>query len=433
MNNTLKKKLENLPQYPGVYIMRDISSKIIYIGKATSLKTRVKSYFSNTEQSLKNVLLVKLVKSIDYILTDNVKSALVLEESLIKRFQPKYNVMWKDDKRYPYLKITNEQFPAVIIVRQKKTDGCKYFGPYPDVTDMKKTLRIIYKNFGVRPCRYNLDKRKIGCLYYHLAKCPAPCIGKIDIKSYYHIVANVIMFLSGKNNQLIKSLENEMAVAEKKLEFENAAKLRDTIFAVRNTLEKITAPLLREVTLEDILLGVDRTSYISDLCKLIGKNINRIEGFDISNISGGVESGIKYAVGSMVVFECGLPLKSDYRRFKIRTIRKTNDCAMIREIIKRRYSGSLSLKMPLPDLIIIDGGKGQLSAAERALKATLPKLPEIIAIAKQKEELFFTDNEESVILAKNSLALNLIKYIRDEAHRFAISYHKLLRRKLLKE
>ncbi|MFH0947734.1 MAG: excinuclease ABC subunit UvrC [Elusimicrobiota bacterium] len=430
MNDFVTNKLSNLPKHPGVYIMRDTSNKIIYIGKATSLKERVKSYFTESESAKanKNSCFVKTIKNIDYILTDNVKDALVLEESLIKRFQPKYNVMWKDDKQYPYIKITNERFPSLNIVRTKKYHEGIYFGPYPDAADMSKTLKSVQKIFGLRPCRYNLERRKKECLYYFIKKCAGPCIGKIGEKEYHHIIYNVIMFLRGKNRKLLKSLEIEMNSAKKKLRFEEAAKLRNIIFAIKNTLEKIN---IKEITLKDILITVDRAAYLNDLSKLLGKKtIDRIEGFDISNISG------KFAVGAMVVFTDGKPNKKEYRKFRIKTVcGKIDDFAMLGEVIKRRFCGTLASKTAVPDLIIIDGGKGQLSFAVLELNKCFGEsnIPKVIAIAKKKEELFFPESPTGIILPKNSLALNLIKYVRDEAHRFAISYHKLLRKKLLRE
>ncbi|HAX61511.1 MAG TPA: excinuclease ABC subunit C [Elusimicrobia bacterium] len=424
MNETFSNKLDNLPEFPGVYIMRNLSGRIIYVGKASSLKSRVRSYFIDTEKSLKNSLLVKTIKNIDYILTTNVKEALILEESLIKRFQPKYNILWKDDKRYPFIKITNEKFPAIIISRRKKPDGGKYFGPYPDVIDMKNTLKLAIKNFGLRPCRYNLEKRKKECLYYFIKKCQAPCIGKISEKEYSYFVGNAIMFLSGKNQKLLESLEKKMADAKKKLQFEEAAKLRNIIFAIKNTLEKIN---IKEITLKDILINADRDAYLNDLSKLLGKKtVGRIEGFDISNISG------KFAVGSMVVFTDGKPDKNEYRKFRIKTVNKIDDFAMTAEIIKRRFCGTLA-KTTIPNLIIIDGGLGQLNAAKNELEKCFDteKIPKIIAIAKKNEKLFFPESSKPIVLSKNSLALNLIKYVRDESHRFAISYHKLLRKRRL--
>lgn len=423
MNEILSNELDNLPKLPGVYIMRDSSSRIIYIGKATSLKERVKSYFTEGEKSFKNSCFVKMIKNIGYILTDSVKDALVFEESLIKRFQPKYNVMWKDDKRYPYIKVTSEKFPSLNIVRAKKNDKGDYFGPYPDAADMKKTLKMVRNIFRLRPCRYNLEKRKRECLYYFIKKCPGPCIGKISEKEYYHIVANVILFLRGRNKKLLESLEREMGSAKKNLQFEKAAKLRNTIFAIKNTLEKVN---IKEITLKDILMNVDRDAYLNDLSKLLGKKtVGRIEGFDISNISGNL------SVGSMVVFSDGKPDKKEYRKFRIKTVNRIDDFAMISEVIKRRFCGILASKTTVPDLIIIDGGKGQLSSAVSKLKKCFDtaEIPKVIAIAKKNEELFFPEKPEPVILPKNSLALNLIKHIRDEAHRFAVSYHKLLRKK----
>jgi len=421
MNDFLNQKLKNLPTRPGVYIMRDSSCKIIYIGKATSLRARVNSYFLDNIKDFKNTFLAKTVRNIEYVLTNNEKEASILEESLIKRFQPKYNIIWKDDKRYPHIKIKKGKYPSIDVVRVKKSDGAKYFGPYPDSADMQHTLKFAIKIFGLRPCKYDLSKRKKECLYYFINKCPAPCIGKIGEKEYSNLINKVKMFLSGKNKKLFRTLKNEMNTAKKNLEFEKASKLRNTIFAVKNTLTKTN---FKETTIDNILLNIDRTSYLADLSQMLKHKIYRIEGFDISNISG------KYPVGSMVVFNNGFPDKSEYRKFKIRTVKQINDYEMISEVINRRYSGSLTENTQIPDLILIDGGKGHLSAAVSSLKRIpkLKKMPKVIALAKQNEEIFIQNNPNPVTLSKNSLALNLLKHIRDEAHRFAISYHKQLRK-----
>ncbi|MBN1385296.1 MAG: excinuclease ABC subunit UvrC [Elusimicrobia bacterium] len=403
--------------------MRDVSNKIIYIGKATNLKSRVRSYFTGkANTNLKNSFLIKMVRNVEYVLTGNVKDALVLEEALIKRFQPKYNVIWKDDKRYPYLNITNERFPSLKIVRMRNVSGGKYFGPFPDSTDMKKTLRLIYKTFGLRQCGYDLSKRNRECLYYFMKKCPAPCIGKISEEEYSHIIKKVKMFLESRNKELLKILKKEMLKASKEFDFEKAAKLRNSVYAIENTLEKVG---FKETKIDNILMNIDRESYVLALSKFFNKNIRRIEGFDVSDISG------KHAVGSMVVFNNGVPEKKSYRKFRIKTVGKIDDTEMIGEIVKRRYTGSLAGKMLLPDLIIIDGGKGQLGSAASVLDKCFKgnEMPALVAIAKNKEELFFKNIAQSTILPKNSLVLNLIKHIRDEAHRFAVSYHRHLRNK----
>ena len=420
--SNIETRLKELPDKPGVYIMRDSAGRIIYIGKASSLKKRVASYFRGNTSGLKNALLVKTLRNIDYIVTNNTKEALIFEESLIKRFLPKYNVMWKDDKKYPFLKITDEGFPRIAVERKIRLHG-RYFGPYPDVTDMKKTLGFLYKTFRIRPCKYNIEKRKEPCLYYSIRKCSAPCIENISKEDYTHNINDAAMFLSGRNKELLKSIEQEMTDAKNKLDFEKAAQLRDKLFAIKNTLEKIN---FRQITSEELLLNIDPASYTADLSKLLNKKINRIEGFDISNIGGDI------AVGSMVVFEDGVPQKNEYRKFKIKTVKYSNDFEMLKEVVGRRYLGTLSKTMGKPDLIVIDGGKGQLSAAFSVINKTfeISGIPAVVGIAKKKEELFFPGRPEPVVLPKNSLALNIIRHIRDEAHRFAISYHKLLRGKI---
>ncbi|OQA91836.1 MAG: UvrABC system protein C [Elusimicrobia bacterium ADurb.Bin231] len=414
--------IASLPDSPGVYIMRNHAGKIIYVGKSKSIRKRVSSYFLKGSMSVKNSILINTIKDIDYIKTFNAKEALLLEEMLIKRFQPKYNVLWKDDKKYPFIKITKEDYPRVTISRIYDKSSGRYFGPYPDVSDMKHTLALIRRTFSVRPCNYNLSKRKIPCLYYSMKKCPAPCIDMISKDAYKKSISEIILFLSGKNNDLIKSIKNDMESAKQKLEYEKAAFLRDRLSAIKNTLINVRA---NQSTVSKILLGASPVSYLEDLGSIVGFYPRRIEGFDISNICG------KMAVGSMVVFLNGEPAPSEYRRFKIKSVKKPDDFLMMQEMLARRYADISTGTAVRPDMIVIDGGKGHLSAAVETIDSCFgaDKSPKIISIAKRNEDIYVVDKRDPLQMDKNSLALNLIKYIRDEAHRFAVSYHRLLRRK----
>ncbi|HCJ66589.1 MAG TPA: excinuclease ABC subunit C [Elusimicrobia bacterium] len=448
----LKEKLKNLPSAPGVYLMQNSSSQIIYIGKATSLKKRVASYFyPHIEQSTKNAIMLPQIAKIDYLVTKTETEALILESKLIRRYQPKYNILWRDDKSYPHLMLTlGEEFPRLFLARKRegRVKNARYFGPYTEVGQTRRTLRWLQRVFPLRLCKYPLSKdtpipeKKVrSCLYYHIKQCPAPCLGEISQKKYREIVNQVILFLEGNHQELLKHLEKQMQQYSKKLDFEEARKIRDTISAIQNIPERIDFKEVRET---DLPKKIKITQGLSELKKLFSlPNVPlHIEAFDISNISG------KQAVGSLVVFEKGEPNKNLYRRYKIKTVNKIDDYKMISEVLSRRYKRILEAGEKFPDLILIDGGKGHLSTAVETLNTLHLTLP-IIALAKEKEEIYLPSDLSSKALAKeealvkeglpkkskplnlpaNSPALQLLQRIRDEAHRFAISYHKLLRKK----
>jgi len=451
----LKEKLQNLPSVPGVYLMQDISGKIIYIGKATSLKKRVTSHFyPRAEQSMKNAIMISQVAKIDYIVTKSETEALLLESKLIKRYQPRYNILWRDDKSYPHLKLTiNEDFPRLFLVRRgdylktrRKKNSARYFGPYTEVGQVRKTLRFLQRIFPLRLCKYTFQKDKPlpekkvrSCLYYHIKQCPAPCLGKISQEKYQEIVNKVTLFLEGKHEELLNHLEKQMHQLAKALAFEEAKKIRDTISTIKNMSERID---LREIKEADLMKKIKLTRGLSELKKILSlpKVPLHIEAFDVSNIFG------NQAVGSLVVFEKGEPNKNLYRRYKIKTVppNRRDDYAMIREILSRRYKRILEEREKLPDLILIDGGKGHLSTAVETLNSLhlpppchrfsgvseqgLRKLP-VIALAKEKEEIYLPRRNKPLVLSAHSPVLQLLQRIRDEAHRFALSYHKLLRKK----
>lgn len=422
------KKLTDLPHGPGVYIMRNRTKEIIYIGKARDLSKRLPNYFRHTSLSSKLNILLSTVKHIDYILTSSEREALILENKLIKKYQPRYNVIWRDDKSYPRLKLTlSEPFPRLYLTRKIKDDGSRYYGPYVHVKEVKSLLRWIKDKFPLRSCKYDLTPEKISegkfkqCLYYHIGQCAGPCIGKISMKDYRKIVEKVRLFLEGRYKELRDVWEREMWEASRRLEFEKCIRLRDGINYLDHMFEEITVNEISEKELEE---RIEISRALAELKRVLNlpKFPTRIEAFDVSNIFG------NEATGSMVSFFQGLPDKQNYRRFNIKSVDEINDYAMIKEIIKRRYTRVLNEHKQLPDLVLIDGGKGHLSVAEETLRELKISLP-IISIAKKEEKIYLPNEKASIKLPENSPALHLLQRIRNESHRFAISFHRLKRRK----
>lgn len=403
-------KIKHFPSAPGVYLMKDKDNKIIYIGKASSIKKRISSYFQTSRNvSARKSKLVSKIKEIDYVVTGSKAEALLFEASLIKEYQPRYNVALKDDKSYPLLKLTTfENFPRLCLTRQRKNDGAKYFGPYTDVKLLRVALKTLRNVFPLRTCRIF---PKSLCLNYHIGQCLGPCVDKVDKKSYQDIVRQLSLLLEGRRRQLIKELFNRMVQASNDQQFEEAARIRDRLEALSSVIPSSRKAYRHKKEL----------SELKRLLKL-SKVPQRIEAFDVSNTGG------SHAVGSMVLFCNGESDKSGYRRFRIKDVKGINDYAMLKEIIIRRYTRE---RLPLPDLVLIDGGRGHLSSVCNALKRIgLKNLP-VISIAKVKEEIFLPQRHEKLLLPENSSALQMVRKIRDEAHRFAISYHQILRAKTL--
>jgi len=420
MNRDFKAKINTLPQKPGVYIFKNKSGKVLYVGKAAHLQNRVKSYFqASTELSPAKQTMVEKVKDIDYVISSSEKEALLLECNLIKKYKPKYNITFKDDKRYKYIRISYpEDYPKLHITRTVKDDGASYFGPFTDGLALKRTLKLIRKIFPYRDCNLNIfsdtkeELKQKACLYYYLDRCLGPCIGKVSKEDYNNIIRQCELFLLGKLGDILKDLKRQMKKAALKKDFEKAAFLRNQI----EDLQEVNAKQYL-VPSKNFLTSTD----LQELASKIGlkKFPNRIECFDISNIQG------KQATGSMVAFKNGQPKKSDYRKFKIKTISKANDVGMMREMLKRRLKHK---DWSLPDLIIVDGGKPQLNMALKVLRKFRLDIP-AIALAKRKEEIYLPSQAKPLTLPKDSKALYLIQRIRDEAHRFAIIYHRKLRGK----
>ncbi|MFA6142181.1 MAG: excinuclease ABC subunit UvrC [Candidatus Omnitrophota bacterium] len=410
----IKKKVKALPATPGVYIMKSEGGEVLYVGKAGNLKKRVSSYFQRRGMMHDRIgIMSRQVRDIEYISTKTEAEALIYENGLIKQLLPKYNVALKDGKGYPMLKLTvGEKFPRLFITRQRKDDGSIHYGPYTDAKLLKKALISLRQVFPLRSCG---KMKKNVCLNYHIKQCLGPCAGNISESDYGQIVSELKLYLEGKRTELLKVLSEKMISSSVREKFEDAAKYKARIEALS-------------------VIGNQAVSYkpsgeLDELASILGikGKLDAIEAFDVSNIMG------ELAVGSMVYFRKGRPGKDEYRKFKIKTVSGIDDYAMMREIVKRRYSRLMEEKRPLPDLVLIDGGKGHLAAAMGELERLgLSKIP-VIGIAKEFEHIYVKNRKDPIILPKESKALHLLERIRDEAHRFAISYHRKLMSKRIRE
>ena len=542
----LTAKIRRLPQQPGVYLFKNQKGEILYIGKAAVLVDRVRSYFQKgADLSPKIRTLVSLIHDLETIVTKSELESLLLESNMIKRHRPRFNVVLRDDKQYPYLRFPiKEDFPRLSIVRKVKKDKALYFGPYVPTGAMRKTINIIRKVFPLATCKIDIDgTAERACIEFEIKRCMAPCTGNQTQEESHHIVKQVRLFLEGRDTELVETLRKEMHTAADREDFEEAARLRDRIFQIEKTLEKQRITQIGAV--DQDVVGIARSEEAADLQLLFvrgglligrkdffwsdardipdhelirstieqfynkdmlppkellvpttfpdrdlvktwltekkgevvrilvpergGKHHliqlaeenaavalenhlrgkaqdrealeqlqkllklrtppNRIEGFDISNTMG------TNSVASMVVWENGRMKKSDYRRFKIQSVEGANDFASMEEVVRRRYGGTLAVEenraLPLPDVILIDGGLGQLGAALDALKeldiTTIPVFGLAKARGEKEERIFSPGQKNPLILPTPSPATRLLQLIRDEAHRFAIRYHRKLR------
>ncbi len=549
-------RLAGLPDKPGVYLMKDIRGDVIYVGKAVILRNRVRSYFhASAGHGPKTERLVAEVADIEWIVTGSELEALILESELIKQHQPRYNIRLKDDKRYPYIRVTlQEPFPRLMIVRRARRDGARYFGPFTSSQAVHQTLEALRRILPYRTCNRDItgeDERP--CLYYHIKRCPGPCIGAIDQQGYRSIIEQICLFLEGRSEEVVANLEQHMAEAAENLAFERAAAIRDQIDAIEQVIERqrIVSEHLRdhdiiafardngqacvqvffirngkligreyfvltgaqeedeaevmgafvkqfytdatqippeilvqhdldefaviaawlgsrrgaevsikvpkhgdkkaimEMARENALDTLNRlrmewevdthrqTQALSELQEALDlpNPPTRIECYDISNLQG------RFTTGSMVVFDRGTPSKQDYRRFRVRSVHGPDDYAAMAEVLERRFKRALESQEKravdgkgdrwalMPDLVILDGGKGQLNAARAVIESLgLDHIP-TAAVAKQEEELFVPGHPDSIRLPQGSQGLYLVQRIRDEAHRFAVSYHRQLRNK----
>ena len=551
MNDELKQTLKMLPDLPGCYLYYDNSGTIIYVGKAKNLKKRVKSYFNRSQKSAKTVQLVSHIEKLEYIITDTEVEAFILEDQLIKKHKPKYNILLKDDKKYPYFLITDEDFPRILVVRKKNLNPDKghFFGPYTDVRAMYSTLDFIKKLFPLKQCKQPKFKNR-PCLYYDIGRCLAPCQNKVSPEEYKKLIEQAELFLTGKQGELLNQLMAQVKKYSDTQQYEKAARLRDSYFDLKKTLERqkvvyestklnediisilqdsgiiaIVILMIREGRLIDkktfdfkieeadkhefferffkdyysmlkldypdkivsseleqlgnknlyeewleiisrkkIKISYGKTKSGKELQALADKNANdllekaklqalvdigndfnevgsylaeklklnnfphKIECYDISHIQG------TNTVASGICFVNGQPKKSLYKRYKVKTAEgKPDDFKSMKEVLSRRFKRLGEEGWEKPDLIIIDGGKGQLSSVMQIVEELDITGIDIVSLAKREEEVFLPNNSKSILLPRGSSALFLIQRIRDEAHRFAITYHRNLRSKALKK
>ncbi len=549
MTEELRQKVQTLPRAPGVYIFRGPRGEVLYVGKASSLRERVRQYFQADHLLSPKIRKLRgLAQDVEVVLTGSEVEALILEDALIKKYRPPFNTRLRDDKRYPYIKITRERFPRITVVRRLEADGARYFGPYTSPRFMRRALKLVHRLFPIRPCNLPVGTKLFPrpCLYYHINRCAGPCAGLVSPEEYRRYVEGAALFFQGRVDEVIVRLKEEMKKAAEEERFEHAARLRDQIEALERIRERQAVALPEPVDLDAIGIAVEenrgygvvllvragrvlgregfalslpdhsrpeealsefldqyytRTTAIPEevllpfpvaesqalvvylrrkrggkveilvpkggerksLVELAQRNaalalkrtemeevapeeealealseaLNlsvrpwRIEAFDISNLQG------QEATGSMVVFVGGKPRPDQYRRFRVRLLGKPDDYAMMEEVLRRRFNHALAeLSDPalasrkfsdLPDLVLVDGGKGQLNVARRVLEEFGLGEIEVASLAKKEELVFVPHDPEPLKLPENSPALHLLQHIRNEAHRFAVEYHRKLR------
>ncbi|MHC4660454.1 MAG: UvrB/UvrC motif-containing protein [Planctomycetota bacterium] len=426
----LKEKVAEFPKTSGIYLWKDSRDCVLYIGKAKNLRARVRSYLSGTATDPAKEEMIKKAADVEYIETESEVDALLLENRLIKDIQPKYNVALKDSKSYLFLAVEKGvDYPRVFPTREKGLN-VTYIGPFLDARGLRRSIRILQKVFRFRSCTQEIgaDDRKRRyhrpCLLFNLRLCTGPCGLKISKKNYHENIRNLKRFLNGKKSRLLKDLDKKMKAASKKQKYETAAFYRDQIKAIKSLAKY--SPYGDFAERESFYL--DPTSGLKELKKIfrLAKVPRLIDGLDIATI-GGAES-----VGSIVTFVDGQPFKDGYRRYRIKDVAGVDDYAMMREVIGRRLRRILGGEEPMPDILLIDGGKGQLGAVAGvldAMKVTGKKRPILLALAKRQELIHSEGGDEAVRLPKRSDALRVLMYVRDEAHRFAQHYHHLLRKK----
>jgi excinuclease ABC subunit C len=422
-------KVRTFPQTPGVYLMKDAAGRVVYVGKAKNLRARAGSYFLQAAGlDRRTADLVREIADIEFLEAESEVDALLVESRLVKDIQPKYNQDLKDDKSFPYLEIyTREDFPRVEFTRTPSERGTKLYGPFANAGSLRGAIQVLQKIFKFRTCSLDIDDGDEKwrwfrpCLLASINQCTAPCNLRISKEDYQRDIHRLRMFLEGKKRQLLDEMRGEMAQAAKELKFEKAARLRDEIHLLE-TLDK-RGELDEHVQPE--VFFIDPKKGLSGLRKVLklDKTPRTIEGVDIAHL-GGDET-----VASLVKFIDGLPFKPGYKRFKIRGVTGIDDFRSIHEVVSRRFARLHDELEVFPDILLVDGGKGQLSAAMAAFNELGITPPTVISIAKREEEIFIPGQDEPLRLSRHAYALRLLQYVRDEAHRFAQHYHHLLRRK----
>jgi len=431
-------RIRGFPTGPGLYFMKGPADKVLYVGKAKNLRSRVMSYFQPSADLLssrgpKIVEMVNKVEGIDFIETANEVDAVLQEARLIKDIHPPYNTDLVDDKTFPYLEIvTSADFPGVYITRKPMAKGSRLFGPFASAKELRQVLVVLQKIFKFRTCNLEIKQKDLKrrffrpCLLYSIKQCTAPCGAKIEKPEYRKIIQDLIRFLRSKRSTVLRQLRAQMAEASEKLQYEKAAILRDRI----RLIERLDRRGTPDDNVQPEVFAAEPAEALLELQNVLGaaEAIRIIEGIDIANISG-AES-----VGSVVKFIDGRPFKNGYRRFRIKTVHGIDDYAMIAEVVKRRYKYALAGEELWPDLVLIDGGLGHLHAAQRAFESMNAPMPRIAAIAKKQEDIYLQQRPGPLKLGAHSGARKLLQYVRDEAHRFAQHYHHILRtKKMLNE
>jgi len=429
----IRQQIGQLPKGPGVYLLKDAKGVVIYIGKANDLRSRVASYFQKGTDLLSSrgpaiVNMVQQVADIDYLETESEVEALLIENRLIKDTQPRYNMRLTDDKTFPYIEITtSEDFPRVSITRKPAARGVTLYGPFTAGAELRAALTILQKVFRFRTCNLDIrqddEKRRFfrPCLLYSIKQCTGPCAGKVSKENYHLQINRLKQFISSKRSAVLRQLRKDMESAAERMDYEQAGLLRDEIRALESLAKRghISDELQPESFYQDPAGGLEELGKVLGLAS----PPRVIEGIDVANISG------QESCGSLVRFIDGKPFKAGYRRFKIKTVQGADDYACIAEVLSRRYRLAGEEHELYPDVILIDGGLGQLHAGLEALAKMGKKAPMVMALAKREEEIYVQGKSQAIRLRRNSPGLQLCQRIRDEAHRFAQQYHHILRRK----
>ena len=424
-------KVKQFPNTPGVYLMKDEQGRVIYVGKAKHLRNRASHYFTKiAAEEPRTADLVKLIADIDFIPADSEVDALLMEARLVKDVQPRFNIDLKDDKTFPYLQIrVREEYPRVEFTRSPRTRGVRLYGPFTSAKSLRAAIQVLQRIFQFRTCGLDIKQDNPQwrwfrpCILHSIRQCTAPCNFRVTREEYRKQIRRLCMVLDGKKGKLIKELEQTMTDASAKLEFEKAGRIRDEIAALqslgqRGDVDKNMQPEVFHIEPRKGSIGLRKVLALSATPRTI-------EGVDIAHL-GGDET-----VASLVSFIDGLPFKPGYRRYKIKSVEGVDDFASIREVIARRFRNRVSGEdeNPFPDILLIDGGKGQLNAALEVFRMLGKEPPCLISLAKREEEIYRPGEAEPLRLSRHSAALRLLQYVRDEAHRFAQHYHHLLRKK----
>ncbi|MEN8127541.1 MAG: excinuclease ABC subunit UvrC [Planctomycetota bacterium] len=425
--------IKEFPTAPGLYFMKDAEDKVLYIGKAKNLRSRVSSYFqpgANLAESRGPWIAEMSSKTVtvEYLQTESEVDAILQEARLIKDIHPPYNTDLKDAKTFPYLEITTRQeFPGVYITRNPQDSKSRLFGPFTNVKELRAVMHILQKIFRFRTCKLEIhakdDKRRFfrPCILHSIKQCTGPCSDKVSKDNYKAQIKDLIKFLQSKRSTVLRGLKKQMESASADQDFEAAAMYRDRIRLIENLDKRGTV----ERNVQPEVFAADPTDALSKLQAILKTDqpIRIIEGFDIAHLSG------SETVGSMVQFIDGRPFKNGYRRFKIKTVKGVDDYACLKEVVSRRYQRALAGQELWPDVVLIDGGIGQLHAAQEAFDEMKAPVPNLVSIAKKEEIVFIHGQDTPLKLPANSAVRKLFQYVRDEAHRFAQHYHHILRSK----